>query len=83
MFAVRAGPPLANNLRKALLGQSPLDPWEPQEVFLGIIGTGSEKLAIASRGCLALESEWVWLLKDWIDRKWMKGNGVIIGGNIT
>lgn len=78
VFAVRAGPPLFDNIRRRLFGQ-PLQPWEPQTEFLGIIGTygdgisdGSE-YAIASKGALALEGAHLWELKDRIDRNWMLG----------
>ena len=48
----------------------PLVAWEPQDQFLGIIGTGDGN-AIASKGPLAVEGEYIWELKDSIDRKWM------------
>lgn len=74
VFAVRAGPPLEQNLRAALLGE-PLRAHVPQASFLGLIGTGDGG-AIASRGSLALrECEWLWKLKDWIDTKWMHNYG--------
>jgi len=75
VFAVRAGPPLTANLRKFLAGAPPAEyePFIPQSTFLGIIGTGSTDLAVASKGPMALQGAWVWDLKDWIDRKWMAG----------
>lgn len=36
VFAVRAGPPLLVNLQRRLLGEA-LEPWAPQDQFLGII----------------------------------------------
>lgn len=72
VFAVRAGPPLVANLRRRVKGETPLEQWVPQEQFLGIIGTG-DNYAIASRGPLALEGEYLWTLKDHIDRVWMRG----------
>jgi len=39
VFAVRQGPPVAENVRRALLHQD-LVPFTPQSLFLGIIGTG-------------------------------------------
>lgn len=69
VFAVRQGLPLAHNLRLALLSE-PLQPYTPQRSFLGLLGTGDTG-CVASRGTLALEAEWLWALKDWIDRFWM------------
>lgn len=69
VYAVRAGPPLAQNLRNALLGQ-PLHPWKPQPHALALISTG-DRHAIASRDRLAFEGDWVWQWKDWIDRRFM------------
>jgi len=42
----------------------------PQASFLGLLGLGDGN-CIASRGTLATEGQWLWQLKDWIDRKWM------------
>mmetsp|Transcript_19625 Transcript_19625/g.34920 ORF Transcript_19625/g.34920 Transcript_19625/m.34920 type:complete len:889 (+) Transcript_19625:17-2683(+) len=77
VFAVRQGPPLAENLRRAVQNLNTskgkaLLRFKPQSNFLGIIGTGTP-LCIASRGSMALEGEWLYKLKDWIDRKWMAG----------
>jgi len=75
VFAVRQGPPLATNLRIALrqmmgVSQQRMTEYIPQSSFLGVIGTG-RKYCVASRGEMVLEGEWLWRLKDWIDRKWM------------
>jgi len=70
VFAVRAGPPLAQNLRRRARGK-PLKPWRPQRRHLALISTG-ERYAIASRGVLKGEGGWLWSLKDWIDRRWMR-----------
>ncbi|HTZ36830.1 MAG TPA: selenide, water dikinase SelD [Stellaceae bacterium] len=71
VYAVRAGPPLAANLRRALAGRRPRR-WVPQRRALALIGTGDGR-AIASRGGLVAEGAWLWRLKQSIDRRWMRG----------
>jgi len=70
VFAVRAGPPLADNLRRRVRKQ-PLSPWQPQRQHLALISTG-ERYAVASRGWMKAEGAWLWTVKDWIDRRWMR-----------
>lgn len=70
VFAVRAGPPLARNLRYLARGGRLMN-WRPQRRHLALISTG-ERHAIASRGWLNVEGGWVWAWKDWIDRRWMR-----------
>ena len=70
VYAVRAGPPLADNLRRRARGEE-AKPWRPQQRHLALVSTG-ERYAVASRGAFKAEGAWLWILKDWIDRKWMR-----------
>ena len=70
VYAVRAGPPLAENLRRALYSH-PLTRWKPQAQSLALISTGGRH-AVASRGRFALQGDWVWRWKDWLDRGFMR-----------
>lgn len=69
VYAVRQGPPLAENLRLALTDQ-PLKRYRPQRLSLSLIGTGGRH-AVASWGAVSFQGWWVWRWKDSIDRKFM------------
>ena len=69
VFAVRAGPALALNLRRHLAG-GPLQPWQPKERSLYLLSCGGRR-AIASWGRLSAQGRWVWAWKDWIDRRFV------------
>lgn len=66
VYAVKAGPPLNENLRRALRGEPP-QRYVPQTRSLYLISAGN-KYAIGSWGNFAWEGGWVWRWKDMIDR---------------
>ncbi len=66
VYAVRAGPPLALNLRHALAGTA-LQPHQPQRRTLNLISCG-ERRAIVSWGAVSAQGRWAWWWKDRIDR---------------
>ena len=70
VFAVRMARPLAENLRRTLLGRS-LIHYRPQQRWLALISTG-DRHAIASRGRFYARGDLVWRWKDWIDRRFMR-----------
>ena len=70
VFAVRQGAPLAANLRRTLLGE-PLEAFTPQTSYLCLIGEGDGR-AVAARGRWSAEGRWLWRIKDWIDRGFMR-----------
>jgi pyridine nucleotide-disulfide oxidoreductase family protein len=70
VYAVRAGPPLAANLLRAVRGEA-LQRWQPQARALMIMACGRRN-AIASRGGLCVQGDWVWRWKDRIDRAFVR-----------
>lgn len=70
VHAVRQGPPLAHNLRRALRGE-PLQPYHPQHRALALISTG-DRHAVASWGALSCSGAWVWHWKNHLDQAFMR-----------
>jgi NADH dehydrogenase FAD-containing subunit len=66
VYAVRAGPPLAHNLRRYLADEA-LRPHHPSARSLNLLSCGRRE-AIACRGDWALRGRWIWWWKDAIDR---------------
>ncbi len=66
VYAVRAGPPLAHNLRRAVAGGE-LMAYLPPLRTLNLLSCGRRR-AILSYGDWSAQGRWVWWLKDRIDR---------------
>lgn len=69
VFAVRQGPPLADNLKRVATGRS-AKAFNPQKKWLALISTG-DQFAVASRGDFSVAGTWVWRWKNWIDQRFM------------
>lgn len=70
VFAVRAGPALAANLRAALKG-GPLERHVPSARFLALVSCGS-RYAVGVYGPVSFEGRWAWRWKDRIDRAFVE-----------
>ncbi len=77
VYAVRAGPPLAANLRHTLAG-TPLRPHQPQARTLNLISCG-ERRAIVSWGSISAQGRWAWWWKNRIDRSFV-ARYTVVGG---
>ena len=69
VFAVRAAPILAANLRASLAG-APLAPFRTDPRYLALISTGSRH-AVGTWNGFAWQGRWAWHWKDRIDRKFV------------
>jgi selenide,water dikinase len=70
VFAVRAGPVLANNLRAALEGRR-LQPHVTSRRYLALVSAGN-RYAVGVWDGVSWEGEWVWRWKDRIDRRFVQ-----------
>src|SRR5262249_50255393 len=70
VYAVRAGPVLADNIRRTLTGRS-LRRFRPQREALYLISTG-ERYAVGTRNGIVVEGAWVGRGKEWIERRFMR-----------
>ena len=75
VYAVRAGKPLATNLRRLVAGR-PLVAYRPQSDALYLISSADD-YAIGTRNGLTMGGAWVWRLKDRIDRRFMQKFNVL------
>jgi pyridine nucleotide-disulfide oxidoreductase family protein len=73
VYAVKAGPVLAQNIRAACEGR-PLRRWTPQRRALYLISTGDRR-ALAIWGPWSVGGDWVWAWKDRIDRAFVSRFG--------
>jgi selenide,water dikinase len=70
VYAVRAGPVLAANLRARLEGR-PLRRYRPQRDFLALLNLGGRR-ALGGKWGVAVSGRAVWRLKDRIDRDFVR-----------
>jgi len=70
VYAVRQGPVLADNLRRALGGE-PLRRYRPQRDFLALLNLGDER-ALGAKWGVAFDGRRAWRLKDAIDRRFVR-----------
>jgi pyridine nucleotide-disulfide oxidoreductase family protein len=70
VHAVRTGPVLATNILAALQGGT-MRTYQPRSRSLYLLACGP-RYAIASWGRWSMEGRWVWRLKDWIDRRFIR-----------
>ena len=69
VFAVRAGPILANNLRVAIAGGE-MQAHASSRRYLALVSTG-KRHAVGVWGGVSWEGDWVWRWKDRIDRSFV------------
>jgi pyridine nucleotide-disulfide oxidoreductase family protein len=70
VHAVRAGPILAHNLFATLSGDR-LKPYRPRRHVLYLMACG-RRFAILSWGRWSFQGHWVWMWKNWIDRRFIR-----------
>jgi selenide,water dikinase len=71
VYAVRAAPVLAANLRAACEGRPAARTYVPQPHFLALLDTADDRALLRWHGVLA-HSRAAWRLKRWIDRRFVR-----------
>lgn len=71
VYSVRQGAVLFENV-SALISGRPLKPYRAQRHFLSLISQGGSTALAYGRG-LTLSNRWIWLLKRWIDFRFLSG----------
>lgn len=80
VHAVRAGAPLARNLRRALVGAA-LERHQPQRHFLALLDLGDGS-ALGERNGVSFGGRWVRSLKDHIDRRFVRRYQLLDGEGV-
>lgn len=73
VFAIHQAPILYNNLMYTIGKEKELKTYKPQNKYLQIINIGNKR-AIMSYGSFSMYGKVAWLIKDYIDRKYMGKN---------
>ncbi len=71
VFAVREGPILFENIKAKILNQTQLKKYIPQKQWLSILVSGEREAILCYRN-FAIRGRIAWLLKDYIDRRFMR-----------
>lgn len=71
--AVQAGTALAQNLLNAISGEEDWEDFNPKASSMALI-TAGRKYAFLSKGDYHFQGKWVWYLKDFIDRRFVKSH---------
>lgn len=77
VFAVRAGPVIAENIRR-YTEITPLSEYHPQSDYLKLISLGGQR-AVAEKFGFTLQGDWVWYLKKFIDFSFLREHSLPSG----
>lgn len=70
VYAVRQSPVLWHNLKSLLIGGA-MKSFTPQRSFLKLLNTGDGRAILIYRS-LTIHARWCWILKTWIDRRFVR-----------